>query len=152
MFRKNKFMIVGIILAMLVICPLIVWAATGGETVSMEWTWIRGSTYRNPVWSAVVTCVWDDDDTADVTQEINVNGIIQKIILSAPDGSNAVTYQVVITDNEGYTIFDSGEQAEDADYAWSVHEPVNGTISVIVGPSGAIGATNPDAVVVLRGI
>lgn len=139
-------------MSLMVAYPLIVWAATGDETATLTSTYDNRDNWQYPVWSAVVTGTFDADDTGDVTQEVNINGTIQKIILSAPDGTNAVTYQVVITDNEGYTIFDSGEQAENDDYTWSVHEPVNGTISVVIGPSGAIGATNPDAVVVLRGI
>jgi hypothetical protein len=132
----------------------VLWAATGDETATLT----RQSQDRlrvNPrykVWDAIVTAVWDDDDTGDVTQAITVNGIIQKIVFVAPDGTNAVTYQLVIRDDGDNTIFDSGEVAEAATYTYNIHEPVTGTIDVIVGPSGAIGATNPDAVVTLRGI
>lgn len=109
--------------------------------------------WRYPVWDVLVTASWDDDDTEDVTQAVTLNGIIQKIILVTPTGAgNTVTYQVVIKDNEGMTIFDSGEQAEAMVYSWSVHEPMTGTWSVVIGPSSNLGTPNPDAIVTLRGI
>ena len=141
-----------IVLAMVGLYTLALWGAAGDESVVKT----RGSDRRHmvsyPVWDVVVTGTWDDDDTADVTQAVTINGTIQKIVLQAPDSTNDSTCQVVIRDNEDVTIFDSGEQPENVDYAWSVHEPITGTIDVIVGISGAMGATNPDVVVVLRGI
>ena len=105
-----------------------------------------------PVWDVFTTASWDDSDANDLTQAVAINGIIQKIVFVTPDATNSVTYQVVIKDNEDETIFDSGEQAEAATYTFSLHEPVTGTIDIVVGPSGALGATNPDATVTLRGI
>jgi len=105
-----------------------------------------------PVWDALVTASWDADDANDVTQAITLNGIIQKIVLVAPNCENAVTFQVVIKDNEGSTIFDSGEQNEDATYSWSVHEPMTGTWSVVIGPNAVLGDPHPDLTLTLRGI
>lgn len=140
-----------IVIALLILaCASILYALTGDETVSH--VFVHKPRLHNTVWDDVITAVFDDDDTGDVTQAVKVNGIIQKVILQAPNGTNAVTYQVQILDNEDVIIFDSGEQAENADYSWSLHEPVTGTIDVVIGPSGAIGATNPDVVVTLRGI
>jgi hypothetical protein len=129
-------------------------AATGDETATLTRQSRDGlrSNQRYRVWDAIVTATWDDDDTGDVTQAITVNGIIQKIVFVTPDATNAVTYQVQIQDNEDNEIFDSGELAEATTYTFSLHEPVTGTIDVVVGPSGALGATNPDATVTLRGI
>ena len=110
------------------------------------------SNWKYPVWDAKVTAGWDDDDEDIVTQAITINGIIQKIVLVIPDMTNAITFQLTILDEEDVVIFDSGEQDEDDDYTWSVHEPVTGTIDVVLEPSGALGATNPDVTVTLRGI
>lgn len=141
-----------VILLMLLAFVCVLLAAPGDEEVALTRQTDNRKDWRYPVWDALVTATWDDDDTADVTQAITINGIIQKVVLVAPNGTNAVTYQVVIRDNEDSTIFDSGEQAENATYTWSLHEPVTGTIDVVIGPSGALGATNPDATVTLRGI
>jgi len=130
----------------------ILFAADGDETVALTRQTDQRSNWRYPVWDALVTATWDDDDTGDVTQAITINGIIQKIILVAPNATNAVTFQLTILDEEDTVIFDSGEQAENATYTWSVHEPVTGTIDVVIEPSGALGATNPDATITLRGL
>lgn len=130
----------------------VLFAATGDETVVLTRQTDTRKNVDYPIWDVLVTCTWDDDDTGDVTQAVTLNGIIQKIVFVTPDGTNAVTYQLVIRDNEDETIFDSGEQAEATTYTFSVHEPMTGTWDVVVGPSGAIGATNPDATVTLRGI
>lgn len=139
------------IVAILALCIGLLWAATGDETVSLTDSYDQRFLGTAPVWKHTVTAVFDDDDTGNVTQAIRMNGTIQKVMFTAPDGTNAVTYQVQILDNEDKTIFDSGEQAENAEYAFSLSEPVTGTIDVVIGPSAAIGATNPDVVVTLRG-
>lgn len=106
-----------------------------------------------PVWDAIVTASWsDDDDTGDITQDIIINGIIQKVVFVTPNCTSAATFQVVIRDHEDATIFDSGEQAKNNTYTFNLHEPVTGTIDVTIGSSEALGATYPDATVTLRGI
>ena len=109
---------------------------------------------RGGVWEHVVTDTRDEDDTGDTTQTINLNGILKKVILKVPDTTNAITSQVVIKDNGDNTIFDSGEQAENATYAFNVDEPLSGAIDVVIGVSGAIGGSgvSSDIVVTLRGV
>jgi hypothetical protein len=108
--------------------------------------------YVKPVWEYVITGVFDTDDTTNVTESIPFNGILMKVILVAPNGTNAVTYQVQIKDNADIVIFDTGEKAEAVTYTYNLFEPVSGTIDIVYGPSGAIGATNPDILIYLRGI
>ena len=142
---------IGICLTVLIL-TCVLFAGTDDQTAVVTRQTDNRKNVDYPVWDAVITVSWDDDDIGDAVQAVTINGIIQKIILVTPTGSNTVTYQLVIRDNEDATIFDSGEQVEGSTYAWSVHEPVTGTIDILVGPSGALGATNPDAVVTLRGI
>jgi len=141
------------VLLLLFACAIL-YAATGDETVVLT----SSVEERNldpvskPVWERVVTGTFDTDDTGDVTQALNINGIILKVILTVPNTSSAPTGQVVIKDNGDNTIFDSGEQAENATYAFSIYEPVSGTIDVVIGPSGTTGTTTSDFVVTIRGI
>ena len=143
------------ILSLILLLALIagvLWAATGDESAAL--TFLHKPRTHNTVWDAIVTASHDADDTGDVTQEITVNGIIQKVMFTVPTFTNgSETGQVVIKDNEGGKIFDSGEQPDAAadPYAFSLHEPVTGTISVIIGPSGATGNA-VEMTVVLRGI
>lgn len=149
--KKMKKTLIGTLI-ILAICAVL-WAA-GDETVSIT-RWVERRNQEpliKPVWEYVLTAVYDDDDDTDVTQSIAINGILQKVILVAPDGTNAVTYQVEVKDNGDVVIFDSGEQAENATYTWNCSEPLTGTIDVVIGVSGAIGAVNPDITVTLRGI
>lgn len=142
---------IGIGLVLLVLACVLFAADTGGTVVLTRQTDNRKD-WRYPVWDAIITATWDDDDTGDVTQAVTINGTIQKIIFVTPNCTSGATFQVVIKDNEGFTIFDSGERVKNATYDFSVHEPVTGTISVVVGPNLALGATNPDTIVTLRGI
>lgn len=105
-----------------------------------------------PVWDAIITATYDSDDDGDVTQAITINGTIQKVIFHVPTFTDgAQTAQILIRDNEDRTIFDSGEQPDADTYAWSLHEPVTGTIDVVIGVSGA--PTNAvDIIATLRGI
>lgn len=106
-----------------------------------------------PVWEHVVTATFDADDVNDVTQAVNINGILLKVVLTVPDTSSDPTGQVVIKDNGNHTIFDSGEQVAGYSYAFSVYEPLSGTTDVVIGPSaGGTGTTTSDFVVTLRGI
>lgn len=140
--------ITSLLILLTFVCLL--FGAPGDETVVLtDFNDLRSE--KLPVWFATVTATWDADDTADVTQTITINGTIEKVMFTTPDATNTVTYQVRILDNEDKEIFDSDERAENAEYAFSTSEPVTGTIDVVIGPSGALGATNPDAVVTLRG-
>ena len=143
---------IGICLAVLVL-TCVLFAATDEQTAAVTRQTDNRKNVNYPVWDAVVTVSWDDDDIGAATQDVIINGIIQKIIFVPPAGATSNrTYQLLIKDNEDVTIFDSGERDYDGTYAFSVHEPVTGTIEVSVEPSGALGATNPDGTVTLRGI
>ena len=107
---------------------------------------------KHPVWEYVLNGLWDADDTADGTHNLKINGILQKIILTVPDTTNNVTGQVVIKDDGDNTIFDSGEKAENATYAFNVNEPLSGTTDVVVGISAVSGTAATNVVVTLRGI
>ena len=107
---------------------------------------------RYPVWEIVLNGLWDADDTADGTVSHKINGILQKVILKVPNTANASTGQVVIKDNGDNTIFDSGEKAETATYAFNVSEPLTGTIDTVIGISGASGTAATNLVVTLRGV
>lgn len=105
-----------------------------------------------PVWDVLITATYDDDDTDDVTQALTINGIIQKVIFHVPTFTNGgETAQILIRDNEDRTIFDSGEQPDADTYAWSTHEPVTGTIDIVIGISGVTGNA-VDIIATLRGI
>ena len=131
----------------------VLWAADTVSDGTVSQLFNRRPRMNNNVWETVITAVFDVTDTTDVTQAVKLNGTIQKVILEAPDGTDdSVTYQVQILDDNDVVIFDSGEQAENVDYAFSLSEPVTGTIDVVIGVSAAMGATNPDIVVTLRGI
>ena len=131
----------------------VLWAADTVSDGTVSQLFNRRPRMNNNVWETVITAVFDVTDTTDVTQAVKLNGTIQKVILEAPDGTDdSVTYQVQILDDNDVVIFDSGEQAENVDYAFSLSEPVTGTFDVVIGVSDAMGATNPDIVVTLRGI
>lgn len=142
---------IGIGLVLLILACVLFAADTGGTVVLTRQTDNRKNV-DYPVWDVLITASWDDDDTGDVTQEIILNGIIQKIIFVAPDCTSGATFQIEILDHEGRVIFDSGEQVKGTVYTWNVHEPITGTWSVVTGPSIALGATNPDVIITLRGI
>lgn len=148
--NKKRLVMVAILLS---IC-LLLYADDGGQTVVLT-SWIERRNQEpliKPVWERVITATFDDDDTTDIVIALPVNGILQKVILVAPDGENgAVTYQVEIDDNGDNEIFDSGEQAEALTYTFNCSEPLVGIIDVTIGPSGAIG-DEQDIVVYLRGI
>ena len=127
----------------------VLWAADGGQTVAQVFN--HRPRINNTIWDTVVTATYDIDDTSNVTQAVTVTGTIRKVILQSPDSTDGVTWQVQILDNEDVVIFDSGEQDEDTDYAFSLSEPVTGTIDVVIGPSAATGDATLDCVVTLRG-
>lgn len=104
-----------------------------------------------PVWEIVITGAWDSDDEGDITQAIDINGILQKIILTIPDTDTA-TAQLKILDNGDNTIFDSGEAAKALTHTYNVSKPLSGTTDVFLEPSGAMGGTGGSIVVTLRGI
>lgn len=144
-----------LIIAILILIGItaVLWAADGNQTVSITSSIERRNQEPliKPVWEHVVTAVFDADDTTNVTQNLPINGILVKVILLAPDGANAVTYQVEIDTNTDVEIFDTGEQAEAANYTYNLFEPLSDSINVHIGPSGAIG-DEQSIIVILRGI
>ena len=129
-------------------------AAAPTMTVTSRFDKRLSDAERYPVWEYVLNGLWDADDTADGTITIpELNGILQKVIFKVPDvATGAMTGQVVIKDNGDNAIFDSGEKAENATYAFSVNEPLTGAIDVVIGISEASGTAATNLVVTLRGI
>jgi hypothetical protein len=127
-------------------------AAAPTMTVTSSYDNRLSNDARYPVWEWVLNGLWDADDTADGTHNVDINGVLQKIILKVPNTANNVTGQVVIKDNSDNTIFDSGEKAENATYTFNVNEPLSGTTDVVVGISAASGTAATNVVVTLRGI
>jgi hypothetical protein len=107
---------------------------------------------KRPCWEIVLTDTHDADDTSDATVAVKWNGLLKKIIFTVPNYTNAITGQVVLTDNGDNTIFDSGEQAKNATYTFNVDEPIVTELNVTTGVSGAAGGTGGDMVVTLRGV
>ena len=134
----------------------ILWASTGDETIVLTSSVERRNIEPlvKPVWEYVVTSTHDADDTGDVTQALNLNGLLRKVVFTVPNFTNGITGQVQINDNGDNTIFDSGEKAKATTYTFSLDEPLSGTIDVVIGVSGATGGTadSNDMIVTLRGI
>ena len=109
---------------------------------------------RTPVWEHLVTCSYDTDDTGVATQTIkNMNGILLKVVIVVPvTGTTGSSSQVLIQDNSGNTIFDSGELDETATpYTFNLFEPLSGDIDVVYEPSQAAGSAETPTIL-LRGI
>jgi hypothetical protein len=140
--------------SLLLFACAILYAATGNESVTLTSSVERRNQepYIKPVWERVVTATHDGDDTGDVTQALNLNGLLRKVVLTVPSFTNSITGQVVIKDNGDNTIFDSGEQTKGSTYTFNVDEPLSGTVDVVIGVSGAAGGTGGSIVVTLRGI
>ena len=144
---------IAILLILLATCMVMLGADGDQSSTLTSWVSRRNQEpYIKPVWERVITGVFDSDDTTNVTETIPFNGILMKVILVAPDGTNGITWQVEIKDNADVVVFDTGEKAEAATYTYNLFEPLSGTIDITYGPSGAIGATNPDVLIYLRGI
>ena len=109
-------------------------------------------TPNEDVWEMVVTATFDTDDTTDVSLAIPFNGIIRDIVLAVPNTTNAITTQLQIQDNGDNVVFDTGELAENSTYTFSVDKSLSGTIDVVIGVSGAVGASGSIIVATIRGI
>ncbi len=108
-------------------------------------------TPNEDVWEIVATATYDSDDTTDVTLAVPLNGTIEHVTLKVPDTTNAITTQLQIQDNGDNVIFDTGELAENDTYNFSTSLPVSGTIDLVIGVSGAVGATGSIIVATVRG-
>lgn len=114
---------------------------------------VAGASYRGVgVRQDIVTAVFGAADTEDATQTINYNGFIQKVIFTVPAFTNSITGQLQIKDNQGNTVFDTGEVAKGATYQYNLSEPLYGDISIVIGVSGAAGGSGGSMVAVLRGV
>lgn len=143
-------------LILLCIC-VVLWAATGNEDAVLTSSVERRNQEPliKPVWEHVMTWTYDADDAGAETQELPVNGILIKVIMTIPDTTtDTTTEQLLIKDNGDNTIFDSGEltEGEGVTYTFNLFEPVTGTIDVIMEPSAASGDAVTTKVVTLRGI
>lgn len=137
-----------VLLVLLAICAVL-YGAPGDETYTLT-SWLDRRNQEpliKPVWEYVITGTWDADDTADITQALNINGMLIKVILIVPSDSA----EVEILDNSDNKIFDSADQTTGT-YTYNLFEPLSGTIDVVIGPDAAIGGVGGDIVVVLRGI
>lgn len=144
---------IGLII-ILCLCAIL-WAATGDESATLTSFVERRNLEPNikPVWEYVITWTYDSDDAGAETQSLNINGILLKVIVVIPvTTTTGTTSQVLIKDNGDHTIFDSGEQSEDATYVFSLYEPLSGTIDIVIEPSAAAGTTGSTPVVTIRGI
>ena len=128
--------------------------ATGDESITLTSSVDKRNSepLAKPVWERIITASHDADDTGDVTQALNLNGLLRKIVFTVPNYTNAITGQLVIKDNGDNTIFDSGEKAKNATYTFSLDEPLSGTIDIVMGVSGAAGGSGGDMVATLRGV
>jgi len=145
----KKYIGIGLVLLVLV---CVVYAVVDDEYITLTRQTDTRKNVDYPIWDALITATYDADDTDDVTQALTINGIIQKVIFVVPTFTNgAETAQIVIRDNEDRTIFDSGEQPDAATYAWTLHEPVTGTIDIVIGISGVTGSA-ADIIATLRGL
>lgn len=148
----KKYMRKYIVIVLFLLVACVVYAVVDDEYITLNRRIDIRKNVNYPIWDVLITATYDADDTDDVTQALIINGIIQKVILHIPQFTNgSETAQVLIRDHEDRTIFDSGERADDDTYAFSLHEPITGTIDVVVGISGVTGNA-VDIIVTLRGI
>jgi hypothetical protein len=110
-------------------------------------------TPHEDVWEKIITATFDADDTTAISQPITLNGIIRHVTVVLPlTTTTGTTSQVLITDNSGNTVFDSGELAENATHNFSIDIPLSGTIGVSVDYSAGSGDAVTQPVITLRGI
>jgi len=128
--------------------------AAGDETVALT-SDSRGTSYRKKhedVWELVLTSTHDVDDTDDVTQAVNINGILRRIVFVIPDSTSGCTGQLVIKDNSDNTIWDSGEKADDDTYDYHVDEYLSGEIDIVMGINKAAGTNGIEMIAYLSGV
>ena len=128
--------------------------ADGDQTIVLtsNTTAKRNQTPNEDVWERVITANFDADDTTDVTLAIPLNGIVRSVVVVVPNTTNAITTQLQINDNGDNTVFDTGELAENDTYVFATDLPLAGTIDIVIGVSGAVGASLSEIVATLRGI
>ncbi len=107
---------------------------------------------QGKVWESISIFTFASGDTAEVKENIPLQGILQKIIVKCSAASGAVvTATVAIDDNADNEIFSVAALAESTTYSYNVSELMTGVMDVGVTPS-----TNPlsayTVTVYLRGI
>ena len=128
--------------------------ATGDETITLTSAVEKRVDFGplGQVWERLITASYDADDDGPVTQALNINGILLKIVFDIPvTTTTGTTSQLLIKDNNDDTIFDSGELAEGSTYTFNLFEPLTGTIDVTYEPSAAAGSVETPTIT-LRGI
>ena len=108
-------------------------------------------TPNQSIFVMVVTATFDADDTTDVTLNIPINARIEHVTLAVPNTTNAITTQMQITDDGGNIRFDTGENAENDTYNFALYEPISESMNVVIGVSGAVGATGSVIVATITG-
>jgi len=153
MKKVNLAKIVYLTLALCLCAAL--WAGAGDESAVLTSSVERRQQEPliKPVWEHVITWTYDLNDDGAETQSIPINGILLKVVIDIPAG-DWTEAQVIIKDNGDHTIFDSGEQldSDTVPYAFSLFEPLSGTIDISFEPDAAPGGTYEYPVVTLRGI
>lgn len=105
------------------------------------------------VWDIGITSTFDADDSSLISVAIPINRILRHVTVVIPDTTtDNTTSQILITNNDGDTIFDTGELAEGATHTFSVDIPLSGTIGVSVEPSTVAGSGGNITTIALQGI
>ena len=113
----------------------------------------RGDTLNyHPVWERVITFTFANGTASATTHNLNINGILQKLIVVAgASGSANPTATVAVNDNADTELFSVAGLVENSTTVYSLSEPLTGVIDIVVTPS-----TDPLAaytvIVYLRGI
>lgn len=129
--------------------------ADGDQTIVLTSTTRAkiNNTSSEDVWEMIITSTFDDDDDSLISAAIPLNGILRHITVVIPDTTtDSTTSQILITDDGGNTVFDTGEIAEGETHNFSVDLPLSGVIGVSVEPSAAAGSGGNETVITLRGV
>lgn len=146
--RKKLFLLLGI----LVVSGIVYAAGTVVLSTSVDRR--NQEPHNMPVWEYVMTyTMTSSSGTAEIKHALPINGIIQKVVAysGAATGITA-TFELAIDDNGDNEIFTAGGPAELATSAWSLNEPVSGTIDIGVAPGYFPTGGTWEVTVTLRGI
>ncbi len=106
------------------------------------------------IWERVITFTIDaGDGSAKLTQALNINGRITKIIAKSGAAAGITgTFTLSIDDNGNNEIFTASGPAEGATSTFNVSEDVSGTIDVGINPNDDPTSGSWEIVITLRGI
>ncbi len=86
---------------------------------------------QRPVWEQIVSfALVSGDTTGSFTFPADLNGILQKVIVTLPDYAVDPQLSITIDDNADNTIFSQGPLAENDTHNFSVNEPISGSIDI----------------------